>query len=71
MTLLCLEDRQYTSIFEILDHLLTNPTAAGIPAGLHNDIKTYTLTGGEQFNDLIKQYAAPLMSDDGAAVSSH
>lgn len=70
MTLLCLEERQYTSIFEILDYLLTNPTVAGIPAGLHNDIKTYTLTGGEQFNDLIKQYAAPLMSDDGAAVSS-
>lgn len=70
MTLLCLDEREYASIFSILDYLLSNPSVAGIPNGLHDDVKTYTLTGGEQFNDLIKQKAAPIMSDDGAAVSS-
>lgn len=71
MTLLCLDRRQHTNIFEILDHLLSNPSLAGIPNGLQDNIKTHTLMSGEQFNDLIKQDAAPLMSDDGAAVSSN
>ena len=68
MNLLRLETRLYTDAFDILNHLLSNPTTAGIPAGLHPDVKKYAITHGPHLDNLIKQQAAPLMSTDGATI---
>lgn len=70
MKLLRLSERKYTHAAELLSHMLANPGDAGIPAGLHGDVRDFLVVEGSKLSQTVKREAADLLSADGVALSS-
>lgn len=70
MRVLCIGERPLTEAVSLLQHLLANPRKAGIPAGLHADLRGgYDVLSGDKLGQSVKRDAAGLVSADGAVLS--